>query len=62
MHRTRAWLILVAGIVLFVVFELWEEPGKPFSKVALELVEDIPVILISAGAALLLGLGIRRGG
>jgi hypothetical protein len=59
-ERKRAWLILIAGIVLFVVFELVEETPKSIGKIAVELVEDIPVILISAGAALLLGLGMRR--
>ncbi|HEY7114704.1 MAG TPA: hypothetical protein VIA45_17385 [Thermoanaerobaculia bacterium] len=61
MNRNRAWLILIAGIVLFVVFELREEPGKPLSKIALELAEDVPLILMSAGAALLLAFGGRRG-
>ena len=59
-ERKRAWLILAAGVVLFVVFELVEETPKSFGKIVVELVEDIPVILISAGAALLFGLGMRR--
>ena len=59
-ERKRAWLILAAGVVLFVVFELVEETPKSFGKIVVELVEDIPVILIGAGAALLFGLGMLR--
>jgi DNA-binding CsgD family transcriptional regulator len=53
--RTRLWAAgaIVAGIVFFLFLELREEPSLSALDLALQLVEVLPVVLMSVGLVLL---------
>ncbi len=53
--RTRAWAIvaIVAGVVLFVGIEWFEEPDASALEIALELLKVTPVVVAAVGVALL---------
>jgi DNA-binding CsgD family transcriptional regulator len=54
-RRTRIWALVavVAGVALFVGLELREEPNMSALDIALELIEILPVVLMSVGVVLL---------
>jgi len=60
--RVRIWaaLAVVAGIALFLALELREEPRMSALDIILELVDIIPVVLMSVGVALLFHLSYRQ--
>jgi DNA-binding CsgD family transcriptional regulator len=54
-RRTRIWAAaaVVAGVALFVGLELREEPDMSVLDLSLELLEILPVVLMSVGVVLL---------
>lgn len=61
-RRTQllALLAVVGGIALFVALELREEPNLSALDIALELVEIIPLVLVSVGVVFLFRLSHRQ--
>ena len=53
--RSRLWAALaaIAGVVLFVLLEIREEPQLSALDIALELVQIVPVVLMCVGVVLL---------
>lgn len=53
--RTRVWagVAVVAGLVLLVGIEWWEEPEASWGELLLELLKVAPVVITSVGVALL---------
>lgn len=54
-RRTSLWagFAVIAGVALFVGLELREEPRMSAIDIALELVEIVPIVLVSVGLVLL---------
>lgn len=61
-RRTQVWaaLALVAGMVLFLALELVEDPSMSAGAIALELVNILPVVLMSVGVAVLFRITYRQ--
>lgn len=61
-RRTRIWAIaaVVAGIVLMLAAEVWEDPDKTFWGLLRELVAVVPVVLTSAGVVVLFMISRRQ--
>lgn len=61
-RRTRIWAVaaVIAGVALFVGLELREEPNMSALDIALELVEILPVVLMSVGVVLLFRVTSRQ--
>jgi DNA-binding CsgD family transcriptional regulator len=61
-RRTRIWAIVavIAGVALFIGLELREEPHMSALDIALELVEILPVVLMSVGVVLLFRVTSRQ--
>jgi DNA-binding CsgD family transcriptional regulator len=60
--RTRAWAVaaVIAGIVLFLGIELFEEPGVTPLDLLLELLKITPVVITSVGVAVLFRITWRQ--
>jgi DNA-binding NarL/FixJ family response regulator len=60
--RTAAWSLaaVVAGVVLFLVLELREDPNLRAVDLALEGVEILPLVLVSVGVVLLIRFAHRQ--
>lgn len=60
--RTRIWAVLaiIGGIVFFFGLELYEEPDLSPLAMVLELVNIIPVVLMSVGVVLLFRMSYRQ--
>lgn len=60
--RTRTWALVavVGGVALFFALELREEPGLSALDMALELLNIIPVVLMSVGTVLLFRISRRQ--
>jgi DNA-binding CsgD family transcriptional regulator len=61
-RRTRIWAVaaVLAGVGLFIGLELREEPNMSALDIALELVEILPVVLMSVGVVLLFRVTSRQ--
>jgi DNA-binding CsgD family transcriptional regulator len=60
--RTRIWaaLAVVAGIALYLLLELREEPHMSATDLAFELVDIVPTVLTSVGVVLLFQVSRRQ--
>ena len=60
--RTRIWaaIAVVLGVTLFLVLEIREEPGMSVLDATLELVDIVPVVLVSVGMVLLFRISARQ--
>ena len=60
--RNRAWAIVaaIAGVVLFLGMELYEEPELTPLQLLFELIEILPLVMTSVGLALLFGVASRQ--
>jgi DNA-binding CsgD family transcriptional regulator len=60
--RTRIWaaLAVVAGVALFLGLEFREEPNLSLLDATLELIEILPVVLMSVGVVLLFRMSYRQ--
>lgn len=60
--RSRVWaaLAVVAGVVFFILIELREEPNMSALDIAFELVDILPVVLMSVGVVLLFRLTYKQ--
>jgi DNA-binding CsgD family transcriptional regulator len=60
--RTRLWAVaaVVAGIVLLLAIELYEEPDSTAVDLLLELVSSAPIVLTSVGLAILFRITHRQ--
>jgi DNA-binding CsgD family transcriptional regulator len=61
-RKTRIWAVaaVLAGVGLFIGLELREEPNMSALDIALELVEILPVVLMSVGVVLLFRVTSRQ--
>lgn len=60
--RTRIWALVtvLAGVVLFMGLELREEPDLSALDLALELVQILPIVVMSVGVVLLVQVARRQ--
>lgn len=60
--RSRIWALVtvIAGVALFMGLELREEPDMSLLDMALELVEIVPIVVMSVGVVLLVQVARRQ--
>ena len=61
-RRSRIWapIAFIGGVALFLGMEIYEEPNMSFGDILLELVEIIPIVIVSVGVVLLFQMSRRQ--